>query len=1366
MAPKRKSPAMKEPASGKSESRPAPPPAESLEPVAEPASPGPLPFPVVGVGASAGGLEAYTQLLNALPDDTGLAFVLVSHLSPTHASMLAEILGRATRMPVTQVADEAAVQPNQVYVIPPDRSMVIRGGRLILEPRSQGPGAPRPIDQFFRSLAEDQWHQAIGVILSGTANDGTMGLQEIKAYGGLSFAQDETAQHDGMPRSAIASGHVDFVLSPEGIAAELTRISRHSHTPEGRQSESEKTAVAGILQAIHHSLGVDFSNYKINTIARRITRRMALMQVDSYKEYLHALKNNRPELEALYQDILINVTSFFRNPEGYNHLKQQVLPSLLLGRERNDPLRIWVMGCSTGEEAYSIAIVLAELAEQMGRINSAQVFATDLNSVGIDKARAGIYARNITDHVSPERLRRFFHEIDGGYRVSKAIRETCVFARHDALRDPPFSRIDMVSCRNVLIYLEQSMQQRMLPLLHYSLEPGGILWLGHSESIGSYRELFEVQEPKLKFYRKKIAAEARTQGNFPIIGRAKREEPVQPPAGGRPAPSRALFDLQKEADRLLVTRYAPPGVLVNGDLEILQFRGEAGRYLTPAQGKASLNLLKMLREGLMLDTRSAMTRARKEGVVVRKDGIKFRLNGRPLSVGIEVVPVRSEGADEGVMLVLFHEEPRRTAKASPLPRRSAAQRTRTEAEAQLLKQELSSTREYLQSVIEQQEAANEELQSANEEVQSANEELQSINEELETSKEELQSSSEELATVNDELQNRNFEMGQTNNDLMNLLSSVQMAIVMLGPDQRIRRFTPTAERMLNLISTDIGRPISDIKLRIDVPDLEELVAETMESVSLRQREVLDRNGRWHSLRIRPYRTTDNRIDGAVLMLVDIDSLKRTEMSLRSSEARLRVLQDQAPIGIYELDRRGQFQRVNDRFLAIAGRPRESLIGRRAQEIVHPDDLEASEAGLTRLLIGELPYHRLEKRVVRPDGVVTWVDVRRFAVREGVPDDEMLIVGMVEDVTERKMAEQTAMDREQRFRELADNTPALMWIAGPDGYEFVNRAYLTFLGVDESQVLGLRWIAYIYPEDRDGYLAAYQQAVSRHVPFEQQFRYRNTLGEYRWMMSLASPRYDLNGQFTGHAGTMFDITAMKQAESFLLQADEAKNNFIALLAHELRNPLAALMNAAELALARNVAPEKAEQASAILRRQLASLNRMVDDLLDASRVTQGKIKMQKERIELQPMIVNVVETLRTLTADPTLSIEVTMPDTPIVMAADPLRLEQILGNVLGNAIKFSSPPRRIRVTVEQNHGSKDVAEIRILDNGQGIDGDTLPRVFDLFVQGDSTSHRRHSGLGIGLALVKRLVELHGGSVKASSGGEGHGSEFIIRLPTLR
>jgi len=594
-----------------------------------------LEFPVVGIGASAGGLDAFTQFLEGVEADTGMAFVLIQHLAPNHPSSLVEILSRATRLPVTEGQNERPVLPNHIYVIPPGRDMIIVSGKLQLSPREVH-GQHRPIDLFLHSLAEDRKHLAIAVVLSGTGTDGTIGLQAIKAEGGITFAQDVSAQHQSMPRSAIASGCVDFVLSPIEIGHEITRIARSRLVALSPSSEEAINNLSDVVKILHAATGIDFSNYKPTTLRRRIARRMVLRKTERFADYANYLRRHPHEVEDLYQDILIHVTRFFRDPESYEVLKTEVFPELVKNKPPDRPVRIWSLGCSTGEEAYSLAIALTEFAESTGLRLPAQIFATDLNEASIQKARTGAYPKHAAQDISAERLRRFFYEVDGKYRITKSIREICVFSKHNVLTDPPFARIDLISCRNLLIYLEPVLQQYLMPILRYALNSSGFLWLGASETIGSYRELFEVKDSKHKIYVKRPGPASADTGfrlQRPSLVQADFEPIEIPPA------ELDRTQLDREGDRILLARYSPPSVLISSNLEVLQFRGDTSPYLAAGAGRATLNLLRMLREGLLPGVHAAITKAASEKAPVREENLQVKVSGGFRSVSVEVIPI-------------------------------------------------------------------------------------------------------------------------------------------------------------------------------------------------------------------------------------------------------------------------------------------------------------------------------------------------------------------------------------------------------------------------------------------------------------------------------------------------------------------------------------------------------------------------------------------------------------------------------------------------------------------------------------------------------------------------------------------------------
>jgi len=835
-------------------------------------------FLIAAVGASAGGIEAFTELMNNLATDTGMAFVLVQHLDPEHHSMLTELLSKKTTMRVKEVVNGMTVEPNHVYVIPPNATMSISNHTLQLAPRSEGRGLHMSIDHFMRALAEEQGNRAIGVLLSGSGTDGTAGLAEIQAHGGVTFAQDEeSAKYDSMPRSAVAAGCVDYVLPPKAIARELARIARHPYLvrdPSPELAPAENNGLNLVFNLLRKSTGVDFTHYRQTTILRRIHRRMIVHKMDKIDEYVKYLQTNPAETKALYQDMLINVTSFFRNAKVFDALKAQVFPPILKNRSAEGSLRIWTPGCASGEETYSVAVALLEYLGDKASQAHVQFFGTDISEAGISKARTGLYPENIQADVSPERLRRFFTKVEGGYRISKTIRDMCIFAQHNVLNDPPFSQMDLICCRNLLIYLEPVLQNKVIALFHYAARSGGYLVLGTSEGVGTATNLFSIEDRTHKIFLKKSTG-VRQPVTFALSTRVDRHEygAFRIPAK-QPDTSWNYLEAQKEFDRRLLSQYAPATVFINEDLEIIHTRGNVDRYLKLAPGRASLSILKMAREGLLLDLRNALTKAKKENVTVRKQNIQIKTgNGDGAAdtariLNFEVVPIRLGNLTELYFMIVFEESlvapHARATRTSKQARESDSIVSRRMAK---LEQELGATKEYLQSVIETQEATNEELQSANEEILSSNEELQSTNEELETAKEELQSANEELSTVNDELRSRNQEVTLINNDLTNLFASIDFAVVIVGSDLSIRRFTPQAQKSLGLIPADVGRPLTNINPTIEIPDLQSLVLQVMSNLRPVDRQITDGAGTRYQLRILPYRTPENKIDGAIITII-------------------------------------------------------------------------------------------------------------------------------------------------------------------------------------------------------------------------------------------------------------------------------------------------------------------------------------------------------------------------------------------------------------------------------------------------------------------------------------------------------------------
>ena len=882
-----------------------------------------------------------------------MAILFIQHLDPKRESILPELLAVSSPMPVLHARQGMLLEPNQVYVSPPNAIVTVTDGHLQVSPRPEVPRLFMPVDFMLRSLALTMGRCAIGVVLSGGGTDGALGMQSIKEVDGITFAQDEkSATQDSMPRSAILTGCVDYVLDPAGIAQELLRIAGHPYLASVAESgtsnlisDTEEADLQKIFAIMRRSTAVDFSRYKRNTILRRVRRRMTLRRVEEMSEYVGMLQNESDEVNALYQDFLIRVTSFFRDPGAFDALSTEILPILIRARSGDEPIRIWVSGCATGEEVYSLAISVLETLGDHFSNTPVKILATDVNERALEVARAGMYIENIEADVSPDRLRRFFTRVDNCFQVSKSIRDMCIFSRHDISRDPPFARLDLITCRNLLIYLNQAVQRRVLPLFHYALKPGGYLMLGPSETIGGFSELFTAVNTEHKIFAKNLTA-SRPHFEFdvtdPFVVRGPRSaesqhEPVEPEHVG--------ISLVREVDRLLLSQFAPAGVVIDDELRIVQFRGQTDPFLAPAPGVASFELLKMAREGLMAELRTAVNLARDRNEPVRSHALRIDRDGSGLPVEIEVRPLRFPASGPRYFLVLFEARPTANVALAPVPApETECLSPQTEVgsppldEAQLrrqvaeLRRELDTARDYLQTVVEENDTRNEELKSANEEILSSNEELQSTNEELQTAKEEMQSTNEELTTVNEELQHRNLELARVNDDLVNLFGCVNIPIVMVSRDLRIRRFTSPAERLLNLLTTDVGRPIRDIRGNLDFPGLDRRIEAVIDSLVPEDHEVPDQTGHWYSLRIRPYITVENRIDGAVVAIVDVDQVRRTSERLKEARDRAKAIVETVWQPLVVLDPALKVIRANRAFLRLFGTSQENVEGRPLPEL--------------------------------------------------------------------------------------------------------------------------------------------------------------------------------------------------------------------------------------------------------------------------------------------------------------------------------------------------------------------------------------------------------------------------------------------------
>lgn len=1186
----------------------------------------------MGIGASAGGVEALTQFFEQVSPDSGLAYVVILHLSPSYDSQLTQILQGVASIPVHKVNERVRVVANQVYVIPPDKHLQMDGGHLAALPNVGFEDRRAPVDIFFRTLAESHQEQAIGVILSGTGADGSMGLKRIKERGGAVFVQNpRQAAFNEMPRHAIATDLVDDILPVEEIPARLLayRLNRETLVISGEPQpgfDEPQHALREVFTQLRVRTGHDFTNYKRPTMLRRIERRLSVRNLPDLPAYVSFLREHPEETQALLKDLLISVTNFFRDSPVFTTLELQLMPLLTQNKTREDTLRIWVAGCSTGEEAYSLAMLCAERTLDIVDAPTVQIFATDLDETALATAREGLYTLNDAADVSPERLRRFFNREGEDYRIRPEIREMILFAHHNVLKDPPFSRLNLVSCRNLLIYFNQTAQQRALETFHFALNPGGYLLLGLAETTDGKRDQYvPLNREHHLFQSRSVATRAYPVPEISAGLAPKKRVPEATLVSESPASGRLSYG---ELHHQVLEQYAPPSILVNADFDILHLSERAGRYLQMGGGEPAKNLLQLIQPDLRLELRSAFYRAVQQRTPVVVPQLKVRLNGQVQTLTLHVRPVLgNRDPARGFLLVLF--EP--TADVSG---ESDRDRPPAEPMAHQLEDELIRVKEQLRLANEHHELQAEELKAANEELQAINEELRSSAEELETSKEELQSINEELTTINQELKIKVEEISLASNNLQNLINATAIATLFLDRSLRVNLFTPATRTIFNLIATDTGRPLSDITSQLDYPQLPadaEAVLATLQPIG---REVVSTDGRVFMGRILPYRTADDRINGLVLTFVDITQRKKAE----EAHSFLASIVESSQDSVLTVNFNGIITSWNQASEALYGYPAGEVIGQPLSLLTLPQDL--------------VQILRNTEKIKQDQRVETYETIR------------------------------------------------------------VNKA---------GQALDLEVVL--------------------------------------------SPVKNASGQVMGVSTVARDITRRKAAEDVLRESDRRKDEFLAMLAHELRNPLAPVRHTLQTMGLSAGQTETMSVAIALMNRQVNQLVRLVDDLLDVSRINQGKITLRVGRLDLKALLADALSDVRTLYQARRIELSVSLPSVPMYLPGDTTRLTQVLTNLLTNGARYTPEGGQVWVSLDlviekPNHQS---ARLRVRDTGIGLAADQLERIFELFAQVDNSLARTQGGLGLGLTLVKRLVELHGGRVEAQSGGLGLGSEFVVYLP---
>ena len=1480
-------------------------------------------FPVVGIGASAGGIKALKQFFAEMPPDSGMAFVVILHLSQTHESHLAEIIQTQTAMPVEQITKTVKVEPNKVYVIPPAKYLEMTDGVIALRKPERIRGKRVPIDLLFRTLGDAYGKNGIAVVLSGTGSDGTLGLKRVKESGGIAFAQEPAeAEYDGMPRSAIGTGLVDLILPVAQMPEKIIAIRQFAKKLGlDREDEAEKVLLPktdeGILREILSVLrvrtGHDFANYKRPTLFRRIARRLQVRELENMSDYLVFLREHPTEVQSLFNDLLITVTNFFRDKEAFAALETKVVPQLFAHKSAGDTVRVWTAACATGEEAFSIAILLCEHASTLNDPPKIQIFASDINESAIRTAREHFYDEAIVADVSPERLKRFFIREGNGYRVKKELRELVLFAPHNILRDPPFSRLDLITCRNLLIYLARETQERVMEIFNFALRGDGFLFLGSSESAETTPSLFTAVNKKQRIYRCRPTLAHHKLPAISVPDHWQIKLPETPERSEKNAPTGSFADLHLR----LVEQFAPPSVLVNEDYEIVHSSPTAGKFLQFIGGEPSRNLLKVAHPAIQLDLRAALMTAKQENRQSESSNIRVRLNGRESFVNLIVRP-----SEDDLFLIIFEE----SAETSALETKSIAEIVAGDEAIKSvvlrLEEELQTARNRLRNTIEQSETSTEELKASNEELQAINEELRSASEELETSQEELQSLNEELVTVNHELKDKVDEISRANSDLQNLMGSTDIGTIFLDRDLNIKFYTPPVKELFNIIPSDIGRPFEHLTHKFKDGNLVTDAETVLKNLKTVEREILTADNRRFVARLLPYRTMEDRIDGVVLNFVNFTERWLAEKNLAQSEERYRNLFDLIDEGfcVIEIlfDENGvpndfRYLEINPTFekqtglveaqgktirelapdiekswFEIYGRVAQTGEPVRFENYAAPlerwfecygfptdapelnrvavlfkeiTDRKRSEANLAFLAdfsqdlvnlsdvseivqtFGEkickfincsvcafveinetkdvavinyewqksdefslaghykLPEFVTDKfremmaagqtivvRDVRKDSQIE--DRKKFAALKIVSflntpltsegewkfalgiyheqpydwrDDEIALMteaaSRIRSKMERIRTAEDLRQSEEKFRDLANSISQLAWMTDAEGYIFwYNKRWFDYTGTTLEKMQGWGWQSVHHPE----YVERVTEKFKRHIAsgeiWEDTFPLLSKDGEYRWFLSRALPIRDESGRIIRWFGTNTDIEDVRRAEESLKNADRRKDEFLATLAHELRNPLAPVRSGLEIVRRSIDSQSEAGQILGTVERQTDQIQRLVDDLLDVSRITEGKIKLRREVVSLRRIIELALETSRVFIEEYNHQITLTIPDEPIYVEADLTRMEQVFMNLLNNAAKYTKPGGLINIKAE----AEKTAIITVEDNGIGIAPERLTEIFDIFSQLPN-GEQPQSGLGIGLNLVKKLVELHDGTITAESEGEGKGSRFILRLP---
>jgi two-component system CheB/CheR fusion protein len=1355
-----------------------------------------LPFPVVGIGASAGGIQAVGELLSNMPPDSGMALVVVQHLPPDHKSMLAEIFSRQTKMPVLEIEDGMKVAPNTVYVIRPAFSVTLEGARFALGEPVEERGHRRPVDDFFRSLARVQREKAIAVVLSGVGTNGTSGAQAVKAAGGVCIAQDpETSDFGGMPRSLINAGYADQVCKVAEIPRLLVRYIHHPYMDASASREHAETVLrpdkeylVQIFAILRTRTGHSFNGYKKPTVLRRIQRRMGLLGLTNLHRYADHLRDDQAEAHSLANDLMINVTGFFRDPEAWEGLRTSVVAPLVDRCPTDGTIRAWVTACASGEEAYTLGMLLMEEMDRQNKHVEFKIFATDTADRALGFARAGIYPTGIEGDLDQDRLDRFFDKEEHTYRVKKPLRDAVVFAAHDVLRDPPFSRVDLCTCRNLLIYLEPEVQQRVIYMLHFALREGGYLFLGSAETPGTGEKMFDTISKKWRIYQRNHV------GHHPfdlsglvsttLAQPGRRDLTVSSPAP-RSLPTLAI-------QQALLDQVGSATIVVDRMDRIVYFSNNTTPYVTQPSGEPTRDIFEVVRPSLRAAARTALRRAAAKGESVTIFA-EISTDEYPRAVHLTAAPLSTAKPPEYFRLTFGmapttpltatdEPDPVAEAAATVVPGLPAPEEAGLEDELRVMRRELQST-------VEAFEASNEELKASHEEVVSVNEELQSANEELETGKEELQSLNEELITVNAQLQAKIAELEATTNDLSNLLSSTNIAVVFLDTQFRVRRFTPAVYDLLELIPGDIGRPIANLAQKFIGGGLLEDARAVLARLIPLETEVLSNSGSWYLRRTLPYRTADNHIDGVVITFVDISGRRRAEQALEHSQARLQAIIEQLPVAMLMVD-------PSDGTLLHANRPAAQLmnlpypvptvgsewkLAAASFQGKHPDGrpYKPQEWPLAQSLAKGIAISNQEMEFRYPDGSHGVLSMSSTPVLDA--QGKMVVaVATMFDITEQREAAQQLRESEQRLQLLIDSALdyAIFMLDLENRIISWNRGAERLLGWAEEEAIGRNGALIFTPEDRVAGVPEKELESARRDgrAIDERVHLRKS-GERFWANGMLMGVYDAKGTLCRFAKIIRDETERKRAEEELQQAlheaervrataesaNRAKDEFISTISHELRTPLNTIRLWARMLGSERLSEQDRVEGVRMIDRSAEAQQHLIDDLLDVSRMSSGQLRLNLRLTRLNDVVRSAIESVRPSADVRKVKIALDLSNDIGMVRADPERMQQVLLNLVSNAVKFTPGGGRIDV---QMFRRGDNVIVVVKDTGIGIRAEFLPHVFERFRQAEIVTTRQHAGLGLGLAIVKQLVELHGGSIVADSEGEGKGSTFTATLPLPR